>query len=59
MIVDAKILGSLQGQAAGTGLTQLVLLLAAGVLKLFFSWRTYSLAGEAALAAGPAGEKII
>ncbi len=58
LIVDAKILGSLQGQAAGTGLTQLVLLLAAGVLKLFFSWRTYSLAGEAALAAGPAGEKI-
>lgn len=57
LIVDAKILGSLQGQAAGTGLPQLFLLLAAGAMKLFFSWRTYALAGEAAVAAGPAGEK--
>jgi PAT family beta-lactamase induction signal transducer AmpG len=57
LIVDAKILGSLQGQAAGSGKTQFMLLLGVVVVKLFFAWRTFSLASVAAAVAGPAGEK--
>ena len=57
LIVDAKILGSLQGQAAGTGMTQFALLLGVTVVKAFFSWRTFQLAGEAAIEAGRGGEK--
>ena len=57
LIIDAKILGSLQGQAAGTGMTQFALLLGVVAVKAFFSWRTFQLAGEAAVAAGRGGEK--
>ena len=57
LLVDAKILGSLQGQVAGTGMTQFALLLGVAAVKAFFSWRTFQLAGEAAVAAGPPGEK--
>ncbi len=57
LIVDAKILGSLQGQAKGTGKTQFMLLLGVMVFKGFLGWRTFSLAGAAATVAGPSGEK--
>ena len=57
LLVDAKILGSLQGQAAGTGRTQFILLLGVAAAKIFFGWRTFQLAGEAAAAAGATGEK--
>lgn len=57
LIVDAKILGSLQGKAPGTGQLQFGLLLASAALKGFLVWRTFSCAAEAAAAAGPAGEK--
>jgi PAT family beta-lactamase induction signal transducer AmpG len=57
LIVDAKILGSLQGLTRGAGQTQFVLLLGAGLVKLFFAYRTFTLAREAAAIAGPAAER--
>ena len=57
LILDAKILGSLQGQAAGTGKVQFALLLCVVVLKGFLAWRTYSLASDAAAVAEPASER--
>jgi hypothetical protein len=56
LIVDAKILGSLQGRAAGQGLTQLGLLLAVAGGKLVLSWQTFRCAAAAA-AASRASEK--
>jgi len=56
LIVDAKILGSLQGQT-GSSKTQFMLLVGSALVKLFFSWSTFSLAGKAADIATPAGEK--
>lgn len=56
LILDAKILGSLQGQARGTGKVQFVMLLGVVVLKGFLALRTYGVAGEAARIAEPAGE---
>jgi len=56
LIVDAKILGSLQGQT-GSSKTQFMLLVGSALVKLFFSWSTFSLAGKAAAIATPAGEK--
>jgi PAT family beta-lactamase induction signal transducer AmpG len=57
LILDAKILGSLQGQEAGTGKVQFALLLCVVVLKGFLAWRTYSLASAAAAVAEPASER--
>jgi PAT family beta-lactamase induction signal transducer AmpG len=57
LVVDAKILGSLQGMAAGTGQVQFALLLGVAGLKAFFSWRTFRHAREAAEAAARTGEK--
>jgi len=57
LVIDAKILGSLQGQAAGTGLTQFVLLVGVAAMKGFFSFRTFQLAGAAVAAAGATGER--
>lgn len=57
LIVDAKILGSLQGRAAGAGQVQFYLLVAVALVKGFFSWRTWSLATAANAAASTAGEK--
>lgn len=58
LLVDAKILGTLQGHAAGSGMTQFVWLLGVAAVKLFFSGRTFQLAGEAAEAARLTGEKV-
>jgi len=57
LIFDAKILGSLQGLARGTGRTQFVLLLGVLAVKGFFTWRTFALARNAAALALPTGEK--
>lgn len=57
LVIDAKILGSLQGTAAGGGRLQFGLLLASAVLKAFLVWRTFSYAAAAADAAKPAGER--
>ena len=56
LIVDAKILGSLQGEAAGGGRIQFALLLGVAGFKGFLSWRAFTIAGEADVAARPAGE---
>jgi PAT family beta-lactamase induction signal transducer AmpG len=56
LILDAKILGSLQGKAPGAGKVQFALLLAVLVLKGFLALRTYRIAAEASLVAAPAGE---
>ena len=57
LILDAKILGSLQGAPAGTGRTQFLLLLGSAALKGFLAWRTFGHAATAATVAGPAGER--
>jgi PAT family beta-lactamase induction signal transducer AmpG len=57
LIVDAKILGSLQGAAPGTGRTQFLLLLGSAALKGFLAWRTFGCAAAARTAASPSGER--
>ncbi|MBT9495474.1 MAG: MFS transporter [Paucibacter sp.] len=56
LIVDAKVLGSLQGAEPGGGLTQLLVLLALLLPKAFFARRSFGLAAEAARIAKAAGE---
>ncbi|HYD82788.1 MAG TPA: hypothetical protein VEA63_02025, partial [Opitutus sp.] len=58
LLIDAKILGSLQGRDAGAGATQFYLLVASAALKLFLAWRTYRFANEAAEEGARTGEKI-
>jgi MFS transporter, PAT family, beta-lactamase induction signal transducer AmpG len=58
LIVDARILGSLQGQAAGTGRTQFALLLGSAALKAFFAWRAFRFAREAESTAARSGEIV-
>jgi PAT family beta-lactamase induction signal transducer AmpG len=57
LILDAKILGSLQGQSAGTGKVQFALLLGVVVIKGYFAWKTFSLASQARAAADLAAER--
>ncbi|WP_310386798.1 MFS transporter [Roseateles sp.] len=57
LIADAAVLGSLQGRAPGSGLTQLLLLVALLLPKALLARRTFALAAQAALVAGPAGER--
>jgi len=56
LIVDAKILGSLQGQASGTGRIQLGLLLIVASGKLFLSRQTWRYAAAAATATSGTSE---
>ena len=51
LLIDAKILGSLEGGAAGGGRVQFYLLLGSAVLKLFLAQRTYRYAREASTVA--------
>lgn len=48
LLLDAKILGSLEGRPDGAGKTQFFLLLASAGLKLFLAQRTFSIARVAA-----------
>lgn len=57
LIVDAKVLGSLQGSADGSGLTQFVILLALLLPKAFFARRTFSFAAQAAAVAALGAEQ--
>lgn len=57
LLVDAKILGSLQGREPGTGQTQFYLLVVSAALKLFLSVRAFGEARAAAEAAVAIGEK--
>jgi PAT family beta-lactamase induction signal transducer AmpG len=56
LIVDAKILGSLQGLAAGSGRGQFGLLLLVVAMKGYFAWQTFRFADAALAAASPTGE---
>jgi len=56
LILDAKILGSLQGRAPGAGKVQFVLLLGVVLIKGYFAWKTFSLASEARAAAESTAE---
>ncbi|MCV2370459.1 MFS transporter [Roseateles oligotrophus] len=57
LIVDAKVLGSLQGAAPGAGGLQLLLLLGLLLPKLYFARRCFTLAARAAEVAAPCGER--
>jgi PAT family beta-lactamase induction signal transducer AmpG len=48
LLVDAKILGTLQGEHTGSGKVQFGFLLGAVVLKVFFALQTFRFAAEAA-----------
>lgn len=56
LIVDARILGSLQGKTAGEGKVQFALLLGTALLKAFLSYRTFQLAAQNAAEARRSGE---
>lgn len=51
LVVDAKILGSLQGKAAGESQTQVMMLLGSALLKIFLALQTFKLARQSATAA--------
>ncbi len=56
LVLDSRILGTLQGKASGEGMTQFVLLLGTAVLKGFFTFKTFQLAAQNAAAAAAAGD---
>jgi PAT family beta-lactamase induction signal transducer AmpG len=58
LLVDAKILGSLQGRAEGTGSTQFYLLVASAVLKIFLAVRTFQFAAKAAEESSRTGDVV-
>jgi PAT family beta-lactamase induction signal transducer AmpG len=57
LLIDTKILGALQGKTAGTGMTQFLLLVGVALVKVVFATRTFTLAGQAAVLAGPTQEQ--
>lgn len=58
LVIDAKILGSLQGKAEGTGQIQFGFLIASAALKIFLSQRTFKQARLAANEASAATETV-
>jgi PAT family beta-lactamase induction signal transducer AmpG len=56
LLLDAKILGTLQGRAEGTGQTQFMFLLGSAALKIFLTMLTFKHAQLASLEAQPSGE---
>lgn len=58
LLIDAKILGSLQGRADGTGQMQFVLLLASAALKVFLSQRTFKFAAETMAESARTGDAV-
>jgi PAT family beta-lactamase induction signal transducer AmpG len=58
LVVDAKILGMLEGRAAGRALLPLVLLVGSAAFKLFLTVRTYQIARQAAAEAARTGEDV-
>ncbi|WP_148217978.1 AmpG family muropeptide MFS transporter [Opitutus terrae] len=55
LLIDAKIVGSLQDRADGTGQVQFWLLLASAALKLFLAQRTFKFAAQTAAEAAQGG----
>ena len=58
LVVDAKILGMLEGRASGRALLPLVLLVGSAAFKLFLTVRTYQIARQAAAEAARTGEDV-
>ena len=58
LLIDAKILGTLQGRAEGTGQTQFWCLLASTALKVFLALRTFAAAGAAYAEAARCGDTV-
>jgi PAT family beta-lactamase induction signal transducer AmpG len=58
LLVDAKILGSLQGREEGTGATQFYLLIGSAVLKFFLAVRTFQYAAKAAGESARTGDVV-
>lgn len=58
LLLDAKILGSLQGREPGSGQVQFWLLVASAALKLFLAVRTYRFAAQAAVVSAAAGDTV-
>jgi len=58
LLLDAKILGSLQDREPGAGRMQFVLLLASAGLKIFLAQRTYRFAREAAAEGARTNEDV-
>lgn len=58
LIVDAKILGSLQGASAGAGKMAVFFLVASAALKIFLAWRALASAREAQAAGAANGETV-
>ncbi|MEO6004068.1 MAG: MFS transporter [Opitutus sp.] len=56
LLLDAKVLGSLQGRAEGSGQIQFFLLIGLAVLKAFLTLRAFAFAGEAIEAGQRTGE---
>jgi len=58
LLLDAKILGTLQGRAEGAGALQFSLLLGGVLAKGYLTWRTYRYASEAARVDASAGGTV-
>lgn len=58
LLIDAKILGMLQGRAEGEAMLPFVLLCGSAALKAFLTWKTFSLAAQANREADAAGETV-
>lgn len=58
LLLDAKILGSLQDREPGTGQVQFYLLIGSAALKLFLASRTYRFAAEAAAESARTGDTV-
>jgi MFS transporter, PAT family, beta-lactamase induction signal transducer AmpG len=58
LLVDAKILGSLQGRAEGTGATQFYLLLGTTAAKIFLAVRTFQYSAKAKEESARTGDAV-
>lgn len=58
LVIDAKILGALQGRETGGGQVPFALLVASGALKVFLGWKTFAIAAEAATLAKANSEGV-
>jgi PAT family beta-lactamase induction signal transducer AmpG len=58
LLLDAKVLGSLQDREPGQGQLQFWLLVGSAVLKAYLGWKTFAVAAHAATEAARTGETV-
>ncbi|MEO7597575.1 MAG: MFS transporter [Opitutus sp.] len=58
LLVDAKILGSLQGRVEGSGQTQFILLVVSAALKMFLAFRGFQSAAQTAAQSALSGDTV-